>query len=546
METDYGSRGFSAVERVLPIMKKHGHRSVLPNFSLRGSLSHLRHRRPDSCRFLTERSAPLSSSTANRQPLAFLIWIALGIAFSKLLPLSSGGSVAEFLWNGAPNAGTVSNAGNYAGRIFIAIVFILWARRFEHDEKYVLFTTALIGVPIKFGLVLAYYQDLFDPHAMASVAAFANGACQMIIETPLYILLARQTRFKEAAVCIAAGTIGYTVLSYVANLIPSYHAQLAILAFSPFGALACWILAYRSTPSAPSIASENTDTPRQPAKRLLVVLVLVCTARSLLRVLGSSKTWDGSGLFPLSSGPVGPLVLISSCLACLALVWLVFVLPKKHPSRSCTTGLIVVVGSLQIVAIGETLDFVSSVLTTVAISACELFSAVLVWMAFLDCVQRTQMPSWRTRGFMVLSETACTVATMSMLPDGVNSSVVVMVFLYAMVAALLVLEKTDSALCTSPRTAEDMPSEIAGTRANEEEARTFAEHYGLSPREQDVLLLLLAGRTRAEVGNETGLADGTVRTHVTNIHKKIGIHSREELIERFEAETNGVSFDGKS
>ena len=70
---------------------------------------------------------------------------------------------------------------------------------------------------------------------------------------------------------------------------------------------------------------------------------------------------------------------------------------------------------------------------------------------------------------------------------------------------------------------------IADAQTSKEAARAFAGHYGLSPREQDVLLLLLAGRTRAEVGAETGLADGTVRTHVTNIHKKVGVHSREEL-----------------
>lgn len=488
-----------------------------------------------------------SSSTANRQlSRAFLIWIALGIACSKLLPLSSGDAVTEFLWNGASQAGATANAGNYAGRIFAAVVFMIWARRFEPNGRHILLTTVLLSVPAKFGVVLAYYQNLFDPHAMALVLSFVNGACQMIVETPLYILLARYARFSEAALCITAGTIGYTVLTYAANLIPSYYVQLAILAFAPFGIWACWVLARKTAPSSPQAPLTSTAVPYQSARRLLVVLALVCAARSLLRVLGSSKTWEGSGLFPLAAGPVGPITLASSCLACLVLVWLVFALPKKHPSRACTIGLIVVVGSLQIIAIGEALDFLPPVLATVVTSACELFSAVLVWMAFLDCAQRTQMPPWRTRGLMVLSETACTVATMSMLPDGVNSSVVVMVFLYAMVAALLVIEKTDGVLSASPHTADGTFVTIADAQASEEVARVFAGRYGLSPREQDVLLLLLAGRTRAEVGTETGLADGTVRTHVTNIYKKVDVHSREELVKRFETFENkalSASFD---
>ena len=121
-----------------------------------------------------------------------------------------------------------------------------------------------------------------------------------------------------------------------------------------------------------------------------------------------------------------------------------------------------------------------------------------------------------------------------------------MVFLYAMVAALLVIEKTDGVLSASPHTADGTFVTIADAQASEEVARVFAGRYGLSPREQDVLLLLLAGRTRAEVGTETGLADGTVRTHVTNIYKKVDVHSREELVKRFETFENkalSASFD---
>lgn len=58
-----------------------------------------------------------------------------------------------------------------------------------------------------------------------------------------------------------------------------------------------------------------------------------------------------------------------------------------------------------------------------------------------------------------------------------------------------------------------------------------AELYGLSAREKDVLAYLLMGRTLQSIGNETFLSYNTVKTHVSHIYQKTGVHSRDELID---------------
>jgi DNA-binding NarL/FixJ family response regulator len=51
----------------------------------------------------------------------------------------------------------------------------------------------------------------------------------------------------------------------------------------------------------------------------------------------------------------------------------------------------------------------------------------------------------------------------------------------------------------------------------------------LTRREADVLPLLRAGRSNAEIGAELGVGVETVRTHAANIYRKLGVASRREL-----------------
>jgi DNA-binding NarL/FixJ family response regulator len=51
----------------------------------------------------------------------------------------------------------------------------------------------------------------------------------------------------------------------------------------------------------------------------------------------------------------------------------------------------------------------------------------------------------------------------------------------------------------------------------------------LSQREQQVLDLILKGRKNKEICADTGLAMGTVKTHLNNLYNKFNVHSRLEL-----------------
>lgn len=83
----------------------------------------------------------------------------------------------------------------------------------------------------------------------------------------------------------------------------------------------------------------------------------------------------------------------------------------------------------------------------------------------------------------------------------------------------------------------DEPCELAevsdfDTQGNVEEiSRIVSAEYSLTPRESEVLLELTYGHSSSYIAHVLYISDNTVRTHMKNIYKKLGVHSREELIE---------------
>lgn len=62
-------------------------------------------------------------------------------------------------------------------------------------------------------------------------------------------------------------------------------------------------------------------------------------------------------------------------------------------------------------------------------------------------------------------------------------------------------------------------------------SKSISEHYGLTPREQDVLLFLFQGRSYTSIGYKLFISKSTVKTHANHIYAKIGVTSRDELLD---------------
>jgi DNA-binding NarL/FixJ family response regulator len=66
--------------------------------------------------------------------------------------------------------------------------------------------------------------------------------------------------------------------------------------------------------------------------------------------------------------------------------------------------------------------------------------------------------------------------------------------------------------------------------ATQDEQISALQAGGLRPRHSQILALLLQGRSNAEIGQLTCLAEGTVKNHVSAILLHFGVRSRSQLI----------------
>lgn len=62
----------------------------------------------------------------------------------------------------------------------------------------------------------------------------------------------------------------------------------------------------------------------------------------------------------------------------------------------------------------------------------------------------------------------------------------------------------------------------------------LAEQNGLSKREAEVFVLFARGRSASRIADDLYVSTGTVQTHLRNLYRKLGVHSRQELIDLIE------------
>lgn len=67
-----------------------------------------------------------------------------------------------------------------------------------------------------------------------------------------------------------------------------------------------------------------------------------------------------------------------------------------------------------------------------------------------------------------------------------------------------------------------------------------ARAYALSPRETDVLVAYAHGRNVAYLAEHLVLSSNTIRSHSKTLYTKLGVHSKQELIDLVEREGDRV------
>lgn len=100
-----------------------------------------------------------------------------------------------------------------------------------------------------------------------------------------------------------------------------------------------------------------------------------------------------------------------------------------------------------------------------------------------------------------------------------------------------------NAFLLSPDSLAQITGAASGTNETDEGAKklTFkqrvaivAGQYGLTEREAEILELTVKGRSKPRIQEMTGLAAGTVNTHLAHIYKKLDLHDKQEILDLVE------------
>lgn len=97
-----------------------------------------------------------------------------------------------------------------------------------------------------------------------------------------------------------------------------------------------------------------------------------------------------------------------------------------------------------------------------------------------------------------------------------------------------------------PRSGAPSDSDFDMRRLYAERVRTVAGRCGLSPREEEVVNLALSGLDSPAIAAELGLTDNTVRTYKKNAYKKLGVHSKQEIVALLNRAADGCTADGRT
>ncbi len=115
----------------------------------------------------------------------------------------------------------------------------------------------------------------------------------------------------------------------------------------------------------------------------------------------------------------------------------------------------------------------------------------------------------------------------------------IIVFTYAFIFTEKDLDIIHNQMYPVPQTSTYSQKPEAHNTNNRKDPKALAEDlgntYALTPREKEILGLVLIGRSSPRIQSELFISESTVHTHMRHIYGKMGVKSKQELIDLSEA-----------
>ena len=432
----------------------------------------------------------------------------------------------------------------YAGRVVVPVLFVIAWRRIDASwGRLIVVGSAALLLGTSLCPAAPYGLRLWP------LGLVVCGVGYSLASFSCYVLLARTCAQRACVYSVAAGFGAKALLSAALGLAdPSLAA--------PVSVVVPWALVL-ATAVFLRFSEKAAPVPRQPlaasGRRFLCTLILLASCvLFILTTTSQIGLAGGSGMYSVGATGrhigLGETAVSLAVYAVLSRTVLASQLENSLTARYLPSFATLAFGMVLSVAASLAPDDLLGAAVHATLNGVEFFGHLLMWSIVMD-VARVETPfTARHLAFCAFGESlALTGSIVS--PNGeplsAAAALVVLTLGFALVTAVTaVLPSLASgrALAAAPRshkynksTGGSATTGLEGGEALSNalslRCESMAERCGLTPREQEVFLLLCQGRNRNVVAEMLGLSLNTVKTHVGRIYTKLGVNSHQELLD---------------
>ncbi|MDE8702656.1 helix-turn-helix transcriptional regulator [Adlercreutzia equolifaciens] len=443
-------------------------------------------------------------------------------------------------FSGAPQAWALSDAFLFALLLGALLVAVLMTVRGLQTSPQVREggISSRVAVAAYVGAIALFLALLFQEQPvplLATFAGFVAGAALPILVTAW----ARMVAVPMDRALLLCGFVGVVVsfLGWVLSLLPVHLLVPVYGVLVLAGVVPLWVGA--------RVQGTGDGFPEAAPRGALRDLLSV----TWLPLLGLAVFAFMTTVMAHSAFGVVQATFLGGVLAAVIVFGVCFLWGRKPLLPWCYRVLVPLLGAVFVVLGAFPADTFPREVSVVALYLFYLALAMLGCALFLAVVHARELPAQAAVGFgvSVVALAALMGCILSqVLQVAADFSPWLTVLTGAFIAVLLVFlgrtawdelgelqearaaataEATEGALVADSVLA-DLPVRVP----LEARCAALAERFGLSPREAEILVYLARGFSPTYIAKDLVLSVSTVRTHVRNIYRKLGIGKREELI----------------
>lgn len=444
--------------------------------------------------------------------------VALGLAcylawfMTSITPTLFSGFTAEAI--------TLLDQFEFVGSVFgIVPLFLLAVLSLKHENS--LFpaklTMVVLGVALTLGTLFYYgYRYAGDSVSVASgmsIMLMGLSVCMVAVWSVAYCDLDE----VDALRCVAIAHIFGFLFTVIISILP----QMMAMVLHALMMLASTIVYLLQDDIKLGSTKDKKAFNAPPSKNYEIKTMLGILAFAFIMRF----------LFSLSEGksdnPYEVVWLLAGAVLCVFLVTLSLVFGKKIKTS------LLVKFMLPIFVVGEFLIFAfdlgQSVIEVIAMGCAWIYFRVFYFMAWRSIVVRRGRPAvfvFALGEILIVVAGLMGIAYIQLSDAFFNEYVTLaMICLLAIVSSQICFTSDDGSSCK-----QIVVVEKTDDAACELYAEQAAKQYNLSHQERIIALMLIKGMENEDIQRELVIAYNTLRTHLRNMYRKTGVHSRQELV----------------